>query len=377
MTVAKVQLSGSAQFGVEPEIIPGRLFAALPQEVCLGRKAPYQRPQNLYSLRLEHYFDEASASPPPETNYRAKAAPALARMYRNNVEGCCVISGKAHALGVWSTNDSDSAGMILATDQEIEQQYVGICGPGDQGCVITDVLNTFKQKGFIAGGKKYIIDAFMAADWTNKALVQVAQYLFGATTIGINLPQAWTQNAVWDVTNSPIVGGHDVTPIDTSKDGVYVSSWGRIYLITWAAFLSRKWLEEYWLMLSPNWYNSDKLAPCGIDAVTLKADLAKLNSGVLPDITPQPQPPTPIPQPPQPQPAFPSVAQWDAECSRLLGLYPNNHAVRVAVSLTKTLGEQDLTSPHTMGAIPWGTIVKDLQKYGPEVIAILQQIFGT
>ncbi len=55
------------------------------------------------------------------------------------------------------------------------------------------------------------------------------------------------------------------------------------------------------------WYGCDKLAPCGIDASTLKVDLAKLGGGILPPIDPPvpptPTPPVPVP-PPYPPPTF-------------------------------------------------------------------------
>src|SRR6185295_3554411 len=111
---------------------------------------------------------------------------------------------------------------------------------------------------------------------------------------------AWTQNDVWDVTNSGIVGGHDVTPIDYDSKGVYVASWGRIYLITWAAWTSRKWLDEYYASLAPLWYGNDQVAPCGLKVDELRTDLDKIGNGIIPDITPPPPPPPPVPTPPVP-----------------------------------------------------------------------------
>src|SRR6185312_3355886 len=74
--------------------------------------------------------------------------------------------------------------------------------------------------------------------------------------------------------------------------------------ITWRAFQSRQWLEECYAILAPDWYGNDQLAPCGVDAATLQADLAKLGGGVIPDIGPAPTPPTP-PRPPVPPPPGP------------------------------------------------------------------------
>ncbi len=160
MPVPTIQLTGSACFGVgpaRPSAEVEAIVAGLPQYVCLGRIRPKAMPP---ALRLAAYLDEGAMSPPLPTsiNRRDAAAKSIARMYLNDQLGDCVIAGKGHALGVWSANDSDSGGVVLATDAEIKQQYQAICGPGDNGCVITNVLDVMRSKGFQAGGKLYKID---------------------------------------------------------------------------------------------------------------------------------------------------------------------------------------------------------------------------
>lgn len=296
MPVETIELSGSAISGLGP-VSAKAMVDTLPTSVCLGRLPP---DLSVKCVHLSDHWDESmmSTPPPASINRRDKAAASIARMYLNDKYGCCVISGKAHQLGVWSANDSDSGGIVLATDQEILSQYHGICGPGDNGCQITRVLDVMRDTGFTASGKRYKIDGYVRADWTNVAQTKVAHYLFGATSIGIDLPQAWTENAVWDVTNSRIVGGHDVTPIDYDETGVYVSSWGRIYRITWAAWTSKRWLSEFYVPLAPLWYGDDKVAPCGVNVATLKAALATIAGGGVPDVEPEPTPIPPTPAQP-------------------------------------------------------------------------------
>jgi uncharacterized protein YkwD len=297
MAVPRVTLQADAVVGLQFDSVSRHMLAALPQEVALGRKAPHPGRKH---LQLEHYHDKVT-QPPPSINRRDKASASLARMYRNDVKGCCVISGKGHGLGVVSANDSDSGGVVLATDQEIDDQYYGVCGPNDEGCVITDVLDYMMKSGFMAGGRRYFIDGYVAADWTNQLLVKLGLYEFGCGTFGINLPSAWTQNAVWDVTNTRVVGGHDVTPIDYDETGVYVSSWGRIYRMTWQAVLSRRWVEELYFPVYQSWYNKDQVTPTGTNAAKLKADLQVIRSGGFPEIGPiSPPPPKPPPSPPSP-----------------------------------------------------------------------------
>ncbi len=329
MAVQTVTLSGDALDGVGPRAFTE--LVALPQTVHLGRIRPPIPQSTAPQLKTYMSIKRMTTPPPVSINRRDKAADALTRMYLNDTYGDCVIAGKAHALAVWSANDKDSLGIVTASDQEIYQQYQSICGPGDNGCNIASVLEVMRDKGFLANGKLYKIDGYVQVDWTNKIEVQVAQYLFGATTIGINLPQDWTEKAVWDVTSSQIVGGHDVTPIDYDEKGVYVSSWGRIYLITWNAFLSKNWLEEFYAILAPLWYGNDQLAPCGIDATTLRVDLTKLGSGIIPSIDPTPTPtptppipPTPVPVPP-PIPHGPTMQQAVDAAMSAIEAYARQH----------------------------------------------------
>jgi hypothetical protein len=301
MPTPTIQLTGDAVQGITVSGLHRAAVAQLPMTVALGRKRHRVTPQ---ALKMAAFWDpnRMTVAPPSSINRRDKAALALARMYRNDVQGCCVISGKAHLLGLVSGNDQDSGGIILATDAEIDEQYVGICGPGDQGCYITEVLNVMKAKGFKAGGKYYKIDGYVSVDHTDKVKSQVSQIVFGANSIGINLPRDWTQKARWSLpttaSGAQIVGGHDVTPIDYDEEGVYVSSWGRIYLMEWAAWMSKKYVDEYYAILAQSWYNNDQLAPNGFDVARLRAALATLGGGGIPDIDVTPPPPPPPPPPP-------------------------------------------------------------------------------
>jgi len=113
--------------------------------------------------------------------------------------------------------------------------------------------------------------------------------LFGTVKLGIDLPGAWentSNNGTWDVTNSRTVGGHDVPGIGQNPQGVPISTWGGIRTITWPAFTSRNYIQECYAPLSPDWYSNGNVAPNGIDAVTLKADLTAIASGQIPSVGP-------------------------------------------------------------------------------------------
>jgi hypothetical protein len=275
--------------------------------VKLGRIRPKARPN---ALRLATYLT-GTTNLPDTVDYTAKAQDAIGHMYLNDQYGDCVIAGKGHAVGVWTGNESGTS--VIATDDEIYSAYQTICGPGDNGCDISAVLDYMKATGITLGGQKHVIDGYVAVDWTNQDEVKTALFLFGALTIGVNLPAAWEQsNDIWDVTNSRIIGGHDVTCVGYNSTGVVISTWGSLRTITWAAFTSKHWVDECYAMLSPDWYSKDNIAPSGLDVTTLKTDLEKLGNGTIPPIDPNPGPnpgPTPNPTPTPTPTGAPTLAQ--------------------------------------------------------------------
>lgn len=270
---------------------------------CIKPKAPKQ------ALRLACYLDSYAETHPPETvDYATKAQTALARMLLNDRYGCCVMSGAFHELGVWTGNDSDSGGLVMPTDAEVQQQYFKLTGGHDNGLVITDVLDFQKAHGLIAAGKTYQIDGYVAIDPTNPIELRVALYLFGAIKFGTD----WYTSDANNEANGAVIGrqrgrdlgGHDVEGCGYDGTGVKISSHGMVYTMTWDRIAQ---MSEAYAPLSPNWYGNDKLAPCGIDVTALRDDLAKLAGGQIPDITPTPPAPqpTPTPVPPAPTPGGP------------------------------------------------------------------------
>jgi hypothetical protein len=355
MSVPSITLRGRALTGHSPQLLPAHVLASLPSTVKLGRvrKAEASAPA------LRHYLRWGYTLPTLPVDWTAKATAALARMYLNDALGCCVVSDAYHRVGLWTGNATGTA--VQGTDAEVEATY-RVWNPGrqDNGCVITDVLDYCRDHGITVGGVNHKIDGYVKIDWTNWDEWLVAVFLFGAMPLGINLPDAWTQNDVWDVTNTPVVGGHDVAAVAVpTADGALVSSWGRLYRLTRAAATSRAWVEEAYAPLSPDWYANATRAPNLIDAAALKADLAAFGHGTIPDVGPAgPNPP--------PNPAV--LWPWT-----LRSRVPRNGTVslRTPVALTPgTYGTVRLSAEaHHLGAVPWASILQALQaivaEYGP------------
>lgn len=307
MAVPTVQLTGTALTGIHTDGPRyAAAIAALPTTVKLGRRPPDPAAKQR-ALHLADFLDvnRRAQTLPSSTNWREKAALAIARMYLNDQEGDCVWASNIHLLGVTSANDSDSGGIVQATDNEVHSQYQQVCGPGDNGCVITRTLDWGITNGWKAGGKTYKLAGYASVDWTTWDLLRACCQDFGGFKIGINLPDAWTGSAIWDVTNTRIVGGHDVYVIDFDSSYLYLSSWGRIYKMTKAAALSTRWLEEAYVVLSPTWTGPDQTSPSGYDVAGLVAAMEAIKGGNVPvDPTPPPVPPAPPvpPVPPTPPP---------------------------------------------------------------------------
>lgn len=236
--------------------------------------------------QLAYHYDKAEdvAPPRPSVDYSAAALESIKRVYLNDQYGDCVIASTKHRVGIWTGNESGT--VALATDKEVYAEYQGICGRGDNGCDISRVLDYHRDRGMQFNGVNHKIDDYVAVDWTNRNLVEVAIDEFGAgLNIGFDLPGSWEGTKRWDVSNAGrIAGGHDVTAAGYDEEGVHFCTWGGIVLMTWPAVQSRKWITEMYVSLSPDWYAKANTTPNGVNADTLKSDLAKIKNGQVPDL---------------------------------------------------------------------------------------------
>jgi len=391
MATETITLTGNALLGIAPTAAMRLQASALPysgMSVKLGRKPPIPGFRNRCVHLADFFGSGTPVALPAKASWQDKAMEAMSRMYRNDAQGCCVISGKAHFIGAVTGNDPDHlpAGVVTCSDSEIDQTYYSWCGPGDNGCNIEQVLRRFISEGMPFNGTRRKIDGYAAVDWTKRDLVKAAIYCLGGLCIGINLPAAWTNSSIWDVTSSRIVGGHDVQCVGYDDQGVQISSWGRIYTITWAAFLSTRWLEESWAMLAPDWYGADKKAPSFFDADGLRKAMAAINQGNIPDDpTPIPvptPPPVPVPVPPTPIP----VPAHERMKVVLTGMFPAGlWGTMTPVTLSgdavpyptgQSYGSNlDSTVLHLVsslrGAIPWTTILALVWKLAPIIASDL------
>lgn len=303
--------------------------ATLPngRQVMLGRIKPKARP---LTLHLANYLDLANAIPPPDSvDYSAKAMASLKHMYLNDTYGDCTIAAVYHMAGLWTAN-ANGGNPAIGTDAEVLAAYRIFSPHGDNGAVISQVLDYFQSTGYPFSGVNHKIAGYVAVDSTVKLLTQIGIYLFGSIDIGINLPEAWMEsNSAWDVpttrAGSRIVGGHSIPAVAYNSTGVVISTWGGLRTITWAAFLSQDWVDEAYIPLSPDWTANANLSPTGLEVAALQSDLTMLGAGTAPPLVPDPPdppmpPPIPTPGPgPTPSPTgAPTLAQVQAAIAAAL-----------------------------------------------------------
>jgi hypothetical protein len=178
------------------------------QTVKLGRIRPKARPPALPLMRLP----EAGGHGGPARHLRQQRQGDEFNQpdVRQRQYGDCVIAGKMHSVGVWTGNDAAAA--AVGTTAEAVSSYHTICGPGDNGCVITDVLDYMKSHGLTVGGKAHKIDGYVSVNWQSQDQLKAAIYIFGAVSIGFTVMNRWMSQKVWDINPGGLVaGGHDVT----------------------------------------------------------------------------------------------------------------------------------------------------------------------
>lgn len=203
--------------------------------------------------------------------------------FLNDTLGDCTEAKKGHGVQIWTL---DNGRLVTVPDSvvlnayEVDGGYVPGDPSTDNGEDMISNLNYWRQNGF--GG--HVLSAYATINFTSFSAVMQAIYLFGFVDIGFNVPQsAMDQNAagqVWDVVpnDGGIVGGHDVVVpmFDAASQMMTCLTWGQRQKLTWPFF--KKYVDEAYCLLSPDWLARHGLDPSGFDMATLQADLAAITA---------------------------------------------------------------------------------------------------
>lgn len=233
-------------------------------------------------------------------------------MYGNDNWGDCVFAMIGHSIEA-ATRYGQGTTVELA-DQIILDAYSAVTGfdpnagdpgsnPTDQGTVIQDALNYWRKEGI--GGHKIL--GFAQVDHENPDEVRQAVRLFGHLQLGINFPNTamdqFNAGEPWDVVKGARdEGGHAINL------GYYTDQSGKLRWkpVTWAKLQEmtdgffKKYVEEAWVVITPEWLDAAGNNPEGINLSALGEAFTQLTG----DPSPFPvNPPAPAPPGPQPPPA--------------------------------------------------------------------------
>lgn len=240
-------------------------------------------------------------------------------MYANDRYGDCVWAMIGHLIEAYTTYGRGAT--VTVTDQDVLKGYADVTGfnpsdpSTDQGTVIADALAYWQKTG--VGGHKIL--AYAKVDHTNRAEVDAALNLFGGLCLGVNFPTSamnqFNAGQPWDVVanDGGIEGGHAVHHgiYNTASRVEKVITWGAVEGMTdawWA-----KYVEEAWVVISPEWLDATGHSPEGLDLAGLGEDFAALTGKPNPFPQPTPTPvPTPVPVP------VPPVADADHVFAQVL-----------------------------------------------------------
>ena len=206
---------------------------------------------------------------PPEYDVDAKCPNIVYPMYANDQLGCCVIAGRAHQTLRFELFEQNQ--LLSITDQEVIQQYLHETGGVDSGLVVSKSLKNWRQRGWVASGKRYYARAYARIYHWYLPHVRAAIYSDVGVGCGFNLPNSaidqFDRNQLWDVVDDERgeAGGHFVyMPAYHSDGGFTCVTWGRRQKMTERFF--KKYADESWAVWdsanvtakTKNIFNTDK-----------------------------------------------------------------------------------------------------------------------
>lgn len=237
--------------------------------------------KNSVSLRLRDYLSLSKLPVPPITGGH-KSIVTEHNMFGNDKYGDCVCADAGHAILYWNKEATKSVKISTA---DVLAMYTSITGfnpndpSTDQGTSMPVAAKWLQKTGLSdEEGKRHTIAAYVAVTPGNAEELKQGIHLFGALSIGWELPEsAQTQfqaDKPWSVVNgSPIEGGHDTLAVGYDVDYIYVITWGKVQKVTWEFF--SKYMDEGILKFSEEMLSSGKSLE-GFNVAQLTADLKSL-----------------------------------------------------------------------------------------------------
>lgn len=243
--------------------------------LCLGKKTARH---DAVKMKFGAYFSAPDLPVPPKTFGK----PWLVRepgMLGNDVEANCVEAGGAHETMLWTAESTGTPATFTLAG--LNADYLAI-NPGDttfSNGTDMQAAASYRQKvGLIdAGGRRHLIDSYVALNPGDLPQISLAAYLMGAVGIGLQLPTSaidqFNRGDIWSVVSgSGTEGGHYVPFVGINSAGNFLFwSWGRLQAATPAWVIKN--MDEGIAYLSLERLRNG-LSPQGFDAAALTRDQA-------------------------------------------------------------------------------------------------------
>lgn len=210
--------------------------------------------------------------------------PLIYPMFRNGDLGICLFSSSGHSQ---ITQSANSGVQVAITDDEIVDAYIRMGGyvPGDpstdNGANMLEVAQACLRGAPIAGRT---LAAFVAINPRDEDMLAAASEFFGGLWLGWDLPLAWQEADIWDVSPNGSTSG-DWAPRSWGGHATHSPAWSPALrgLTTWTIdqpytpAAARVYCEEaYALIWNDLWARLEGgLCPAGLDLQKLK-DLMRL-----------------------------------------------------------------------------------------------------
>jgi hypothetical protein len=236
--------------------------------------------KNSVSFRLRDYLKLSEIPSPPQSGGHIDLITEH-NMFGNDTVGDCTCADVGHATLYWN---KEAGKNISVSTENVLAMYTAITGYNgdpmtDKGANMADVAKYHQKVGLQdEAGTYHKISAYMAVTPGNVEEIRQCIYLFGACSMGWELPesaQRQTQaHKPWAVKeHSPIEGGHDTLAVGYDNIFLYVVTWGQIQKVTWGFVY--KYMDEGIVKLSEEMLENGKSLE-GFDSVQLIKDINSL-----------------------------------------------------------------------------------------------------
>lgn len=230
-------------------------------------------------LRFGQFFNSVDLPAPPVVFGRPDLLPNPG-MFANDRVSDCVWADFAHQTMYWhalaGTPVPAFTNVAVLSDYSAQAGYVPGKPETDTGTDMGAAFTYWQQTGIVdAVGIRHKVDYSVALRIGDMDEIALAAYLFGAVSLGIEMPASamdqFNEATPWRlVTGSPKEGGHDVTVIGRNRAGNFlIFTWGRLHAVVPGFFAAV--MDEGAVSFSDESLNAKAVGFRGIDAAGLLA----------------------------------------------------------------------------------------------------------